>query len=74
MSTKRSEPPTDQQKLQIHRTAIASVIHSQDWQNADQHISRDLVQFGQYVSTKLNQIESEEVLLSIQQRILSLLN
>lgn len=72
---KRVEP-TSSQKLDILRTAIATVLQNPAWRTeealANQRAS--IRQFGQYVAVQLGQIEDEEVLLATQQKIMSLVS
>lgn len=73
---KRPEP-TCMQKLQIHKNAISSAIHSKNWQissSDDKQMDLELDLFGQFVASKLSEITNEELRINVQQQILSLLN
>lgn len=71
----KREEPNSVQKLQIHKNAISTVIHSRAWRSTDEEkIDPDLELFGQFVSAKLNAINNEEMRVNVQQQILSLLN
>lgn len=74
-SQKRLEP-TSSQKLDILRTAIATVLKNPAWRTEEALSNQraSIRQFGQYVAVQLGQIEDEEVLLATQQKIMSLLN
>lgn len=66
--------PTNLQKLNISKTAIETVIQNPIWQKEKLNVRSDLNLFGQYIAVQLNEINNEEQLINIQQKILSLLN
>lgn len=65
--------PSSAQKLDILKTAIATVLQNpNNWrtEQCDDHLKL----FGDYVASQLSQITSEEQLISTQQKIMSILN
>lgn len=72
MKNERFEP-SSAQKLDILKTAIATVLQNPNNWRTDQ-CDDQLKLFGDYVASQLSQITSEEQLISTQQKIMSILN